>query len=65
MVALMAPPAVEQRFDVTAAGRGPAGSWSLAGLDGALGRYFADRDPGRTFAATDVLTLAPHSEDDR
>ena len=63
MVALMAPPTVEQRFDLDRAARGPAGSWSLAGLDAALGAYFAERDPARTFAATDVLTLAPHSED--
>jgi 3-oxoacyl-[acyl-carrier protein] reductase len=65
MIALLAPPSVERRFDVADTARGPAGSWSLAGLDDALGGYFADRDPGRTFAATDVLALAPHSEDPR
>jgi 3-oxoacyl-[acyl-carrier protein] reductase len=65
MVALLAPPTVEQRFDVGVRSRGPAGSWSLGGLDAALGAYFADRDPARTFAATDVLALAPHSEDPR
>jgi 3-oxoacyl-[acyl-carrier protein] reductase len=65
MVALLAPPTVERRFDVADRDRGPAGSWSLAGLDAALGGYFADRDPSRTFAATDVLALAPHSEDPR
>ena len=54
MVALMAPPAVEQRFDLEAADR----SWRLAELDASVGSYFADRDPGRTFAATDVLDLS-------
>ena len=63
LVALMAPPTVEQRFDLDAAGRGPGGSWSLAGLDAALGRYFTDRDPARTFAATDVLRLSPPTEE--
>lgn len=53
MVALLAPPTVERRFDADAA----AGTWTPAGLDAQLGAYFADRDPDRTFAATDVLTL--------
>ncbi len=54
MVALMAPPTVEHRFDVGADDR----TWSVADLDESLGRYFADRDPERTFAATDVLSLS-------
>jgi 3-oxoacyl-[acyl-carrier protein] reductase len=54
MVALMAPPTVEQRFDVGADDR----SWTTAELDASLGAYFADRDPERTFAATDVLSLS-------
>jgi NAD(P)-dependent dehydrogenase (short-subunit alcohol dehydrogenase family) len=54
MVALMAPPTVEQRFDLDA----PDRSWSLAELDAGLGTYFADRDPSRTFACTDVLALS-------
>jgi NAD(P)-dependent dehydrogenase (short-subunit alcohol dehydrogenase family) len=54
MVALMAPPTVEQRFDVPAADR----SWSPAELDASLGTFFADRDPGRTFACTDVFNLS-------
>lgn len=54
MVALMAPPTVERRFDVTDGGR----PWTLAELDADLGGYFADRDPGRTFACTDVLNLS-------
>jgi NAD(P)-dependent dehydrogenase (short-subunit alcohol dehydrogenase family) len=54
MVALMAPPTVEQRFDRQAADE----AWTLAGLDASLGAYFADRDPGRTFGCTDVLNLS-------
>ena len=54
MVALMAPPTVEQRFDLAAADR----SWTLDELDEQLGSHFADRDLGRTFAATDVLNLS-------
>lgn len=54
MVALMAPPTVEQRFDVGA----DAATWTTAELDAQLGAYFADRDPERTFAATDVLSLS-------
>lgn len=41
MVALMAPPTVEQKFD------------SFTDLDG----HFADRDPQRTFACTDTMAL--------
>ena len=51
MVALMAAPTVEQRFDST------NDSWTPVELDATLGTYFADRDPDRTFACTDVLTL--------
>jgi 3-oxoacyl-[acyl-carrier protein] reductase len=54
MVALMAPPTVEQRFDVD----DPGHPWTLAGLDATVGSYFADRDPGRTFACPDVLHLS-------
>jgi NAD(P)-dependent dehydrogenase (short-subunit alcohol dehydrogenase family) len=54
MVALLAPPTVEQRFDVPESGR----AWEPAELDAQLGGYFADRDPGRTFASTDVFTLS-------
>jgi len=52
MVALMAAPTVERRFDTD------GGSWSTAALDAQLGGYFADRDPNRTFACTDVLELS-------
>jgi 3-oxoacyl-[acyl-carrier protein] reductase len=54
MVALMAPPTVEQRFDLDEDGR----AWTLTDLDARLGSFFADRDPGRTFACTDVLSLS-------
>lgn len=52
MVALLAAPTVERRFD--AAG----GAWTLDDLDAQLGGYFAGRDPDRGFAATDVLALS-------
>jgi 3-oxoacyl-[acyl-carrier protein] reductase len=51
MVALMAAPAVEARFDSTNA------VWTADEHAATRGTYFADRDPDRTFAATDVLTL--------
>jgi len=53
MVALLAPPTVEQRFDAPA-----DTTWTPAELDAALGGYFAERDPNRTFACADVLTLS-------
>ncbi|WP_435531011.1 3-oxoacyl-ACP reductase [Rhodococcus spelaei] len=46
MVALMAAPVVEQRFDA------PDSAWSPAGLADALGGYFDGRDPAQMFAAT-------------
>jgi NAD(P)-dependent dehydrogenase (short-subunit alcohol dehydrogenase family) len=54
MVALMAPPSVEKRFDSSAVDSG----WTVADLEGTLGPYFADRDPHRTFACTEVLHLS-------
>jgi NAD(P)-dependent dehydrogenase (short-subunit alcohol dehydrogenase family) len=54
MVALMAAPTVEQRFDLGVKDR----TWSTSELDAALGAYFADRDADRTFACTDVLDLS-------
>ena len=54
MVALLAAPVVEQRFDA-------AGStWDLVDLDKQVGSYFAERDPSVCFAADAVLRLAPH-----
>jgi NAD(P)-dependent dehydrogenase (short-subunit alcohol dehydrogenase family) len=58
MVALMAPPTVEQRFDVPGAGR----PWTFDELEAGLGTYFTDRDPGRTFACTDVLNLSREAD---
>jgi NAD(P)-dependent dehydrogenase (short-subunit alcohol dehydrogenase family) len=52
MVALMAPPSVERRFDASAA------TWTLTDLDGTVGRYFDGRDPARTFGCTEVLDLS-------
>ncbi|WP_194833857.1 3-oxoacyl-ACP reductase [Nocardia sp. XZ_19_369] len=51
MVALMAAPVVEQRFD--AAGD----AWSVGDLAGALGGYFAERPVGQTFSASTLLDL--------
>ena len=51
MVALMSAPAVEARFDSTNA------VWTADELAATVGTYFATRDPDRTFAATDILTL--------
>ncbi|MBB4904127.1 3-oxoacyl-[acyl-carrier protein] reductase [Actinophytocola algeriensis] len=49
MVALLAPPTVEARFDHP--------QWTPEALDTAVGAYFADRDPGKTFAAMDLMSL--------
>ena len=54
MVALMAPPMVERRFDVPETG----GRWTLADLDRSVGGYFAGRDGSRTFGNSDVLALS-------
>jgi NAD(P)-dependent dehydrogenase (short-subunit alcohol dehydrogenase family) len=50
-VALLAPPTVEQRFAAA------SGEWTLDELDATVGRHFADRDPGRMFSGTEVLSL--------
>ncbi len=51
MVALLAAPVVEQRFDT-------AGDvWSADELDQSLGAFFADRDPEVSFAADSILSL--------
>ncbi|HVK21683.1 MAG TPA: 3-oxoacyl-ACP reductase [Actinokineospora sp.] len=49
MVALLAPPTIEQRFD--------ADQWTPQTLATQVGGYFADRDPSRSFAASDILAL--------
>ncbi|SNT50515.1 3-oxoacyl-[acyl-carrier protein] reductase [Rhodococcoides kyotonense] len=51
MVALMAAPVVEQRFDAAAT------AWTPDGLGAQLGAYFSGRDPSRTFSAADALQL--------
>lgn len=51
MIALMAAPAVEQRFDTG----GPL--WTEAELADTVGAYFAERDPERNFANTELLSL--------
>jgi NAD(P)-dependent dehydrogenase (short-subunit alcohol dehydrogenase family) len=51
MVALLAAPVVEQRFDAT------GDVWDLEGLDSSLGGYFTDRDPSVGFSADSVMQL--------
>ncbi len=51
MVALLAAPVVEQRFDATAA------AWTQADLETQVGGFFADRDPAVGFAADSVMQL--------
>ena len=51
MVALLAAPVVEQRFDAAGA------TWDLADLDKQVGTFFADRDPATCFAADSVMKL--------
>jgi 3-oxoacyl-[acyl-carrier protein] reductase len=57
MVALMAAPLVEAKFDAPTVD-GERGLWTLDSLAQTLGEYFAERDPARTFASTAVLALA-------
>jgi 3-oxoacyl-[acyl-carrier protein] reductase len=52
MVALMAAPTVERRFDAIGA------QWSLGELHTSVGAYFAGRDPARTFGSNEVLHLS-------
>ncbi len=51
MIALLAAPVVEQRFDASGA------TWDPADLDKQLGSFFADRDPAVCFAADSVMKL--------
>ncbi len=51
MVALLAAPVVERRFDASGS------TWDLADLDKQVGSYFADRDPAICFAADSVMRL--------
>ncbi|WP_218026748.1 3-oxoacyl-ACP reductase [Nocardia inohanensis] len=50
MVALMAAPVVEQRFDTE-------GEWSREGLAASLGGYFAERPSAATFSASSLMDL--------
>lgn len=52
MVAVLAAPVVDQRFDTS----GPR--WTAEDLDQQLGGFFADRDPAVGFAADSVLRLS-------
>src|SRR5690606_36893126 len=52
MVALVAAPVVEQRFDKAGA------TWTLDDLDKQLGGYFDGRDPARGFAADSIMQLS-------
>src|SRR3954463_9312477 len=51
MVALVAAPAVEQRFDKS------GNLWTLDDLDKQLGGYFDGRDPAQGFAADSIMKL--------
>lgn len=51
LVALVAAPVVEQRFDK------PGTRWTLDDLDKQLGGFFADRDPSVGFAADSIMQL--------
>jgi NAD(P)-dependent dehydrogenase (short-subunit alcohol dehydrogenase family) len=51
MVALLAAPVVEQRFDAQ------SDTWDLTDLDKQIGTYFADRDPSRGFAADSIMNI--------
>jgi 3-oxoacyl-[acyl-carrier protein] reductase len=51
MVAVVAAPVVERRFDTAGA------LWDAADLDHQLGSYFADRDPSAGFAADSIMAL--------
>jgi NAD(P)-dependent dehydrogenase (short-subunit alcohol dehydrogenase family) len=52
MVALVAAPVVEQRFDTSGS------TWSLDDLDKQLGSYFEGRDPSVGFAADSIMQLS-------
>jgi 3-oxoacyl-[acyl-carrier protein] reductase len=51
MVAVVAAPVVEQRFDAS------GDVWSADDLDKQLGGFFADRDPSVGFAADSIMSL--------
>ncbi len=51
MVAVVAAPVVEQRFDTTGA------TWTAEELDQQLGGFFAERDPAVGFAADSIMRM--------
>jgi NAD(P)-dependent dehydrogenase (short-subunit alcohol dehydrogenase family) len=51
MVALLAAPVVEQRFDAQ------SDTWDLTDLDKQIGTFFADRDPNLGFAADSIMHI--------
>ena len=53
MVALVAAPVVEQRFDTSGS------TWTLEDLDQQVGGYFVGRDPSVGFAADSIMSLSP------
>ena len=52
MVALMAPPSVEKRFDASVA------TWTPDDLAQTLGSYFEPRDPQQNFSCREVMELS-------
>jgi 3-oxoacyl-[acyl-carrier protein] reductase len=55
MVALLAAPTVERRFDVPDRG---GGVWTAETLAATVGDYFSERNSQNTFSATEVLNLS-------
>jgi 3-oxoacyl-[acyl-carrier protein] reductase len=53
MIALVAAPTVEQRFDLAA----DSALWDQRRLEADLGAYFADRDPAIGFSADSIMAL--------
>ena len=51
MVAVVAAPVVEQRFDTTGT------TWTAEELDEQLGGFFAERDPAVGFAADSIMRM--------
>jgi len=51
MVALVAAPVVEARFDAS------GDLWDLPDLDQQLGEFFSERDPSVGFAADSIMAL--------
>lgn len=53
MIALIAAPTVEQRFDLAA----DSALWDQGQLEADLGAYFVDRDPAIGFSADSIMAL--------